>query len=133
MLDGVGLMHPKLSNCTFRLTGTHHRLYAAPNSACNASSLSSAMVATTVIAREISPGASSATVREDNTTTWLSKIAKRDSKVSDQFISSSLRINSGSFLAGSGSTEDQTAKVSSSVEPLSCTNTSTLPYLNFHI
>lgn len=41
----------------------------APNSSCKASSLSSAIVATIVIAREISPGDNSATVRDDNTTT----------------------------------------------------------------
>ena len=38
----------------------------------------------------------------------------------------------GSFLAGRSNTPDQTLKVSSSVWPVSCTKTSTVPYLNFH-
>jgi hypothetical protein len=64
-----GLSYFDSSNLPIPNPQSQTKLYAAPNSACKASSLSSAIVATTVIAREISPAESSATVRELNTTT----------------------------------------------------------------
>lgn len=66
---GFGLSNLTASPTKFYQLAAIENRYAAPNSACKASSLSSAIVATTVIKREISPGDNSATVRDDETTT----------------------------------------------------------------